>query len=407
MRLPTGSEHYTSQTEMPADALALLEQYAYDLGQTYDSYLVTEPDREYFWCAGRRGVVGFIRWVRNAFVVGGLIATPENREELLVAFLDFAASSKLVVSFLNIGRNDLALFRRYGCQISKFGEEPVIDLEETTWNGKAYEWLRRQENFCTRQGVQFREIAHDSGDTVYRDQIVPELAEISQAHLASTLHGKELEFVEGRFRPLALGRRRLFVAVRQARMEAFVVCNPCLAGAMWAFEMYRRRPDATRGVIPYAMLQAMRKLKAEGVMYASLSLIPFVRCGIAMRGDSRLFRFAAWFWWRCLNWLFDMRGIYHYKSRFRPDFREMYLVAWPRVKLMSLLGLAALWNVFAVNPRRLVSHGWRKWQKTARETLATPAWRPSRVLREIRFRAPRNDEPNRQSDLPPPQLPRN
>ena len=62
MRLPTGSEHYTSQTEMPADVPALLEQYAYDLGQTYDSYLVTEPDREYFWCVGRRGVVGFIRW---------------------------------------------------------------------------------------------------------------------------------------------------------------------------------------------------------------------------------------------------------------------------------------------------------------------------------------------------------
>src|SRR5262249_47823219 len=122
MRLPTGSEHYTSQAEMPADALALLEQYAYCLGQTYDSYLVTELDREYFWCADRRGVVGFIRWARNAYVVGGLIAPPENREALLAAFLDFAASSKLVVSFLNIGRNDLALFRRYACQISKFGE---------------------------------------------------------------------------------------------------------------------------------------------------------------------------------------------------------------------------------------------------------------------------------------------
>ncbi|MEX2142566.1 MAG: DUF2156 domain-containing protein [Pirellulales bacterium] len=405
MRLPTGSEHYTSQTEMPADAFVLLERYAYDLGQTYDSYLVTEVDREYFWCAGRRGVVGFIRRGRNAYVVGGLIASPENREALLAAFLDFAASRKLVVSFLNIGRNDLALFRRHNCQVSKFGEEPLIDLEKTTWNGKAYEWLRRQENFCIRQGLQFHEIAHDPGDAVYRDQIVPELEEISRVHVAGTLHGKELEFLEGRFRPLALGRRRLFVAVRQARTEAFVVCNPCLAGGMWAFEMYRRRPDATRGVIPYAMLQAMRKLKTEGVTYASLSLIPFVRSDIAMRGDSRLIHSAAWFWWRYLNWIFDMRGIYHYKSRFRPDFREMYLAAWPRVTVMSLLGLAAVWRVFSVNPFRLANHVWRKWQKSSRETLARPEWRPKRLLRELRPRARCNEETCQPFNVPPPELP--
>ena len=343
---------------------------------------------------------------RNAFVVGGLIATPENRETLLVAFLDFAASSKLVVSFLNIGRNDLALFRRYGCQISKFGEEPVIDLEETTWNGKAYEWLRRQENFCTRQGVQFREIAHDPGDTVYRDQIVPELEEISQAHLASTLHGKELEFVEGRFRPLALGRRRLFVAVRQARMEAFAVCNPCLAGAMWAFEMYRHRPDATRGVIPYTMLQAMRKLKAEGVTYASLSLIPFVPryrhawrqpsvplCGLVLVAVLEL----------------DLRHARHLPlqeplpTQLSRNVSGCLAEGQPDVLARPSRGLERL--------RRESVEDRQPWMVQMEKDLAGNTRHagvaPSRVLREIRLCAPRNDEPTRKSDLPPPQLPRN
>ena len=47
----------------------------------------------------------------------------------------------------------------------------------------------------------------------------------------------------------ALGDRRLFVARRDGRIEAFIVCNPCLGGTMWAVETYRRRADATRGVV--------------------------------------------------------------------------------------------------------------------------------------------------------------
>ncbi len=39
-------QHCVSQEGMSADASALIERYPFDYGQTYDSYLVTEPDRE-------------------------------------------------------------------------------------------------------------------------------------------------------------------------------------------------------------------------------------------------------------------------------------------------------------------------------------------------------------------------
>lgn len=391
MHAEDGCEYFASQAQMPAEACELLDRLAYELGQAYDAYLVTEPDREYFWAPGRRGVVGFTRWGRQTYVAGGLLALPADQEDLLVRFLKFAAANRLKVSFYGIGRDQLDLFRRHGCEITKFGEEPFIPLAATNWSGKPYEWLRRQENYCIRQQVRVIEVNPDPDDPQYRDSIAPELAEISQEHLAGTVHGKELRFFVGRFDPLALGRRRLFVAEREGWIEAFVVCNPCLAGNVWAIEIYRHRADATRGVVPFAILQILRQLKDEGVAYASLSLIPCLRCDRGVRDDCRWFRYMTMVWWRCLNWIFDMRGIYHFKSRFRPDYREMYVAASPRMTVASMVGFALTWKVFEVRPGRLLAHAFRKWRKTpARGTLAQPHWRPPRVIRDVRPAAARS-----------------
>jgi phosphatidylglycerol lysyltransferase len=163
-----------------------------------------------------------------------------------------------------------------------------------------------------------------------------------------------MRYFVGRFTPLAMGHRRLFVARCGERAEAFVVLNPCLGGGTWAIEMYRRREDATRGVIPFAMLQIMRRLQEEGVALCSLSLIPTVRCGRAVKGDSWTGRGGFVLWWYGLNWLFDVRGIYHFKSRFRPEYREMYLVSSPKTSLLSLCGMCRTWGVWRVSPWRLV-----------------------------------------------------
>ena len=40
-----------------------------------------------------------------------------------------------------------------GFQATKWGEEALVDLPDCTWSGKDYEWVRRQSNYCRRQGL--------------------------------------------------------------------------------------------------------------------------------------------------------------------------------------------------------------------------------------------------------------
>ena len=48
-KLPSGCEHFASQAVMPSELIAILDRYAYEYGESYDSYLATEIDRQFFW----------------------------------------------------------------------------------------------------------------------------------------------------------------------------------------------------------------------------------------------------------------------------------------------------------------------------------------------------------------------
>jgi len=383
-------EHYRSQADMPAELIDHLRQNAREFGDTYASYLVTQSDREYFWASERCGVVAFRRLGRYVNVADGLLAEPADRERLLAEFLAFAAQHNWVASMINVPRNEIKMYRRQGCQVTKCGEEALVQLDQTDWRGKDAQWLRRQENYCRRHGVEVYEIEPDLADPVYRDEVIPQLEEISRDHISSTLHRREMQFFVSHFSAHELKDRRLFVARDGSRIIAFIVCNPGLDGDFWAVEVYRRRHDAVRGVIPCIIMYAMRVIKAEGVRYFSLSLVPFLRCNPVI-GDSPIFRFVANSWWRHLNPIYDVRGIFHFKSRFRPDYREMFLASKPRVTIRSLLVIAFIWKLFHFNPLRLLKRSLRRGRTAEYRSLAKPERRSKRVIRQLRHKRDSDD----------------
>jgi phosphatidylglycerol lysyltransferase len=155
--------------------------------------------------------------------------------------------------------------------------------------------------------------------------------------------------------------------------------------------MYRRREDATRGVIPFTMMQALRRLQAEGADFCSLSLIPAVRCERAVKGDSGPARVACVLLWNYGNWIFDLRGIYHFKSRFRPEYRDMYIVALPKASVLSMIAMGRTWGLLSFNPLRLLRSSGEKILKwSSRRSLAEPDAGNRRVLRHLPPRAGRS-----------------
>jgi phosphatidylglycerol lysyltransferase len=358
------------------------ESQAYVHGKVYDSYFATERGWKRFWLPDRTGLVSYRRMGKYVKVVGGLLASDEKKPQLLREFLAFAKSHGLVVTFFNVTETDAPIFRDHGFQVTKWGEEPFVDLRECTWSGKQYEWVRRQTNYCRRAGITVVEHCRDEMDDAAWTLLIQNLRDISDAHLATKSHSGAIKLLEGQLEAEGWGRRRLFVAYSSGfprRIEGFLVALPMQEGRQWAFEMYRHRGDAVRGVVPHLFHVAMMRMRTEGVESVSLCLAPGLGCEEASPGDSAMTRHALVFGMKYLNFLFDFAGIYHFKSRFRPRYEGRYICALPGTNLRSALALFRMTGMVAFDHKRVGANLRKKLFKRRQRTHLASRERSLRV----------------------------
>jgi len=117
-------------------------------------------------------------------------------------------------------------------------------------------------------GVTVVEHHREEMDEAALASLIQRLRAISDELLATKSHAGAIKLIEGQLEADAWGGRRLFVAYSSQyprRIEGFLVALPMDNGRKWSFEMYRRRTDAVRGVVPHLFHEVMIRLKAEGI----------------------------------------------------------------------------------------------------------------------------------------------
>jgi phosphatidylglycerol lysyltransferase len=365
--------HFSRGDQMDEETLARLEDYAFRFGRAYDSYLAMDLDGEYFWSSDRRGVLRFARHGRYVVVIGGLLAPPDAWDSSLAEFMEFAGRHGYHVTFSNVDEGCLHLFRKHGFELTQMGQDAVLNLAGRTWNGKDFEWVRRQSSYCRRRGLACCELRRERVSPGEWQLKMTELDQVSQEDFRAR-HTGSLRYFVGRFDPERVGRRRLFLACAQGgkgRVEAFLMCNPCRNGELWAIETIRRRDSAPRGTIAFLIHQATQMLQAEGVPRVSLCLIPALRYRPASPDENKQLLWFMDFSARYLGWMFDLRGLYHFKSRFRPDFVPSYAAGYPRLTLMSMYASLKLWGIHRVHPLRLTQRIGSRWLKLHRRRSLT------------------------------------
>ncbi|QGQ24579.1 DUF2156 domain-containing protein [Gimesia benthica] len=321
-----------------------LRDFIFEHGRYFDSYLASEPDRDQFWSQGKRGLISYKRWYRHVIIGGGLIAPEPHKPQLVREFLEYAKQNRLSIAFHNIGEADLPLFQEMQFQVTKWGEDPMIDLDTCTWQGKDYEWVRRQTNYCLRQGMTACEVRPDQLHPLHWSDIISEVIEVADESLTRKPQKKAMRFFEGRIDNHALGRRRLFIARYQGRIEGFVICNPILNGTGWATELYRHRLDSVKGTMAFLIHFVLQQLKQEGVAQAGLCLDLGRDCH-RLPGDSALVRHGLRFAENYLTSIFDFTGLRHFKSRFRPRYEKRFACVYPKVTIGSILAFVSTTGV--------------------------------------------------------------
>ncbi|WP_198000130.1 bifunctional lysylphosphatidylglycerol flippase/synthetase MprF [Gimesia alba] len=339
-----------------------LRDFIFQHGRYFDSYLASEPGRLRFWSRGRRGLISYKRWRNHVIIGGGLIAPDDHKPQLVAEFLEFARQNRLSIAFHNIGEQDLSLFQDFQFQITKWGEDPMINLETCTWRGKDYEWVRRQTNYCLRQGVTACEVRPEQLHPVQWFEIISEVIQVANESLTRKPQKKAMQFFEGRIDNHELGLRRLFIARREGRIEGFVICNPILNGTGWATELYRHRLDSVKGTMAFLIHHVLQQLKQEGVQRAGLCLDLGRDCH-PLPGDSFLVRQGLAFAEKHLTSIFDFTGLRHFKSRFRPEYEKRFACVYPKVTIGSVLAFASTTGVLNLHYGRLARNIYEQLRK--------------------------------------------
>lgn len=370
-------ENHTDQVGLKSDPSITREQIestVFQHGEYFDSYLATEPGRQEFWSSDGRGLISYTRRGRYILVCGGVIAPDETKARLLSEFRDFADSQTATITFHNIGDFELPMYRELGFQITKWGEEPIIDLGSCDWKGKAFEWVRRQTNYCLRNGVRAFEVPHAELTSEQWQRTLGEMQEVAAESLSEKSQRTEMRFFEGNISDHEVGLRRVFIARSDegmGRIEGFVICNPIRGGTVWATELYRRRMDAVRGTMAFLFHYVEQQMQKEGVQQLNLCLDPALRCSKKLPGDSWLIRLGMTWGEAGLGFVFDVAGIRHFKSRFRPRYENRYCCVYPKASIRSVFAFLIVSGVFNVSIPKLIRNLYQRIRKSgARSTLA-------------------------------------
>ena len=357
LNLPSDWEFFADRRKMSPEDQASFERIAFRHGQAYDSYLAVEPDGQAMMSADRQMGFAILNCRHVWHIPGGVLAAPERKRELLITLAEIARRNRLIIGIHSVNESDCQLMRELGYEINKFGEEPTLDLRRHSWAGSQFSWVRQQSNHCEREGIVCREIRRKDLAPEQWTEIAGQLERITADDLKDR-GVSELRGLEGRLFLDHLGRRRIFVAYQDdshrlatptaedgaspppsgvAAIQAFLICNPINQGTDWAFEMYRRRKHAVRGVIPHLMRTTIDQMRSEGVRNIRLCTVPGKGAGPG--ADPRQHWVVGWimrFWYERLDFLLNVHGQCHFKSRFRPKFENRYLCVTPRSTLFSI-----------------------------------------------------------------------
>ncbi len=123
-------------------------------------------------------------------------------------------------------------------------------------------------------------------------------------------------------------------------------------------ELMARRPQAPAGVMEAIFAAAGARFRAEGCETLSLNEVPFHHLEQRLRPLERLITLIG----RRLTPVYNAAGLYHFKAKFAPHWRPVYLCVYPRGALLALVDLFTVSGCLDLAVR-----GWQ-YRQRARQT---------------------------------------
>lgn len=278
-------------------------------------YLAVNTGNEQFYTGGIDGFVSFREVGRSWIQFGGPFAAPEDRAELLSAFLGHARRAGRRVLALQLQRADAALYAEAGLTVNQIGASYAVSLDEFTLRGKRFVRLRNKISRASRSGLEIAEVPAAQ----VRDQV----ESIDALWLADKgRHVKELRFLIGEIGGSGQHERKLFLGTIDGQPAGYISYSPVFGSRPgWLHDLSRRLPTAPPGVMEAINFHACQQFKAGGDQWLHFGFTPFTglddTCEAATR--SRIVKWVVDFLAEHGDFVYPSASQLEYKLKWEPQ----------------------------------------------------------------------------------------
>ncbi|WP_424767683.1 phosphatidylglycerol lysyltransferase domain-containing protein [Paenibacillus sp. sgz302251] len=300
-------------------------------GNNSHTHLYYLGDKEWFWDSEHEALIVYRSVGNRRIVLGDPIGKPESISRVIEQFIANCHENKQLPVFYQAKSTFLPLYKQLGLHFAKIGEEAQVELPSFHLNGKQWLKLRNRMNKFGRSGFTFEVLLPP-----FSDSFLNRLQAISDEWLSNR---KEKSFSVGSFAAEYVSRFPVAVLVGpEGNYEAFVSIagdhHPCITAQeensitrQINVDLMRYTKVCPHGTMDVLFLSLFLWAKEHNYHLCSLGMAP-----LANVSDHLISRLL----YKYGSKLYNFKGLYEYKNKFAPKWKDVYLVYQPAAISVTL-----------------------------------------------------------------------
>lgn len=293
----------------------LLRQY----GDDSLSYFSLQNNRKYFFSSSGKSFISYRKIRSIALVSADPVGPAEEFPSLIQDFLYFTKGAGLQACFLGLRSHHVALFRRFGFNVVKIGEEAVVDVQGFD-KALLKKKVRRAERHVLTKGVHAEIYTRAELPISY----IRQMREISREWIKRK-GGKERGFsmTLGRFPKISDTDYRFILAIEGSTVLGFIGMVPVYKSNGWSVDIMRYKEDSPNGLMEFLVLQVLQSFKKSGAKKMSLNFATFSNS--LQEENTHLKKKLLFYLYKPLFRFFKCHSLFSFNEKFLPEWQSRYV----------------------------------------------------------------------------------
>ena len=320
--------------EAQQHARALLERYG---GDSEDYFKLWPYDKEYIFSDDGQAAIAYKVRSGVALSAGDPFGNRASYENVTQKFDSFCNNHGLTMSFVQVTKKEERLYKSHNLLLQKIGEEAVVNLEDFCEKTSKNKKWRHVINKFEKLGYEFELRTPPHSQT-----FLSELQRISDEWL-ETPGRIERGYIMGYFNREYLANCPIAILRNEEKQIAgFLNLVQSFDPHEANMDLFRQRSGSPTNMIDFLLAKVLESCRANGFQKFNLGLCPLVGLdedeenGPASKALSLVYTFGGK--------LYSFKGLYQFKSKFEPLWRDRYLAmpagAFTIAKVAGALQLA-------------------------------------------------------------------